>query len=364
MALAFFPRDRYFWLCHCSATVITGAISFLTAYFWSNLSAIYIAASLVWIAPYSAAVLVFRWLYLHRQWRQIGMGRLIPLVLAYGTLAGLIVAAIVLALVLPFFWDDIVTSQSANSMPFVAHDYLFRRVVGDGLQGQLFICAWIFIYISITSSRHIRQVDLVNLRLQNSLKEAQLSSLANQLNPHFLFNTLNNIRFMMHENVAQADHMIVALSDILRYSLASSAQEKVRLSEELNIVERYLAVIRTQLENRLSVSIDIPRALHTALVPPMIVHLLVENAIKHGLDQLYQGGKLSISACEHERKLVLTLVNDMPSTSVESRPGMGIGLSNIERRLHLLYGHNASLESRVEAGQFIVVLTLPKEFVP
>lgn len=362
MALPFIPRDRQFWFYHLGATLFTGAISLVTVYLWGSLETVYLASTVAWVLPYTAAVLCFRWLYRKRQWHALPMGRLIPIAIAYGTLAGLVVVAMVQAMILPLFWQDIVRSHAAAGIPLIAHQYIVRRLIGDGLQGQLFVAAWIFIYVTVTSNRRIKETELANLRLQNSLKEAQLSSLSNQLNPHFLFNALNNIRFMIHENQHQADTMLVALSDMLRYSLESSRQDKVRLGEEVGVIQQYVAIMKGQLETRLRFAMHIPPGLHGCLIPPMVPQMLIENAIKHGIDQLQHGGDLAVEASEERDRVMLAVTNDVPAGAIQPRDGMGIGLHNIQRRLHLLYGDRAALDVTQGATQFKVVMTVPKEF--
>lgn len=359
--LKLFPRDKTFWFYHLSALFIALAINMVSYYIYGRLDAKNIVEALAWIPPYSLAALGFRWLYTKLNWKALSMGKLIPLVIVYGTASGLFVAITVVALVTPIFWSDIVNDHLASNAQFSPGMYFFRVIVGGALQSQLFICAWAFIYISVTSSRHIKETEVINLRLQNSLKEAQLSSLSNQLNPHFLFNSLNNIRFMIHENTQHADSMIIALSEILRYSLESSKREKVSLSEELAIIERYISIVKIQMEERLQFSMNIPKHLTNCQIPPMVLQMLVENAIKHGLDQLHQGGQLHVSCIEKDQELIFTVRNDLPVTHKKVQDGMGIGLQNIRQRLHLLYGHKGTLTIGQDMTQFTVTISIPKE---
>ena len=362
MISQFIPRDRLFWLYHLGAMLFTGAISLVTVYLWGSPDAMFVASTLAWTLPYTAAVLGFRWIYRARHWDGLAMGRLLAVVIVYATLAGLAIAAVVQAMVLPWFWQGMVDAHAAAGRPLVAHEYVARRLIADGLQAQLFVAAWVFIYITVTGNRRIRQAELVNLRLQNSLKEAQLSSLSNQLNPHFLFNALNNIRFMIHESQQRADEMLVALSDMLRYSLESARHEKVPLGQEIGIIRQYVAVMEGQLEARLRFAMDVPSGLHGCLIPPMVPQMLVENAIKHGIDQLAQGGDLTVEASEIGGRIVLVVTNDVPRATAQPRDGLGIGLHNIRRRLQLLYGDQAAIDVTPGDSSFKVVMTLPKEF--
>ena len=360
MNFSFFPRNKQFWLYHSSSLFFTLVITMGSFYLYGSWSNKTFADTLAWILPYTIAVLCFRWLYRKRQWQDVSMSKLIPVVLLYGTIAGAVIAVLVLIMVLPFFWNGIVAEHLVNKREFIPQIYLFRVIVGGTLQNQLFVCAWVFIYISVTSNRRLKETEVVTLRLQNSLKEAQISSLSNQLNPHFLFNSLNNIRFMIHENAQHADHMIVALSEILRYSLESSKHDKVRLSQEIAIIERYIGIVKIQMEDRLHFTMEIPDGIASCQLPPMVLQMLVENAIKHGLDQLHQGGTLRVQAKQEGAQLILTVANDQPADR-KPQDGMGIGLQNIRQRLQLLYGDRASLSIEQDPAQFTVTITIPKE---
>lgn len=364
MTHSFFPRDQWFWRFHAVAVIAIVIITLLTFQFWGELSLTNVISSLIWCLPYSAAVLGFRYLFLTRDWQQLAMAKLVSLSIAYGSLTAVLVVVSVALFSSLMLWIG-----PAGHDPSAASAGLsLRMLTGGALQAQLFICIWIFIYISVTSARRIKDTELRNLRLQNTLKEAQLSSLSNQLNPHFLFNALNNIRFMMHENTRNADEMVLALSEILRYSLASSHRDKVGLQEELNIIERYLALMKIQMEERLQIRISVSTSLYPCLLPPMILQMLIENAIKHGIEQIPEGGLLSLHANEQADSLIFTISNDLPAGYGNDKPAatLGIGLENIRKRITLLYGSKAVLSVHVqetppEKPAFAVLLQIPKE---
>ena len=357
----YFPKDRTFWLFHGGSLMFVLGITLISSYLYGSWDPKNWADSVLWTLPFTFAVLGFRWYYRRWQWDRLAMGALIPAVIVFGTLAGAVIAFISTAMVTPFFWDRILANQLARDPQFDATLYFARVIVGGALQNQLFFSAWAFIYISVTASRRIKEAEVANLRLTNSLKEAQLSSLSNQLNPHFLFNALNNIRFMIHENARQADAMLVALSEILRYSLASSEHEKVRLDRELAVIEQYIAIVKVQMEQRLQLEMTIDPALLHWLLPPMVLQMLVENAIKHGLDQLPQGGTLRVAASAVDGRLVLRVVNDVPAATTVPQVSMGIGLKNIQHRLRLLYGDKATLTIEHGHEKFSVTLQIPLE---
>jgi hypothetical protein len=360
MATRFFPPDRHFWSYHLGAGALGLAVTLLTIVLWSPLAVQDGVAMAIWLLPFTLAVLGFRWLYKERGWKALAMGRLIAIAVVYGSLAAVLVAASVAALTLPFFWDQIAAYYVARGMPIGLGDYLVRTVSSTSLQAQVFICAWIFIYISFTGSRDARARELDNARLQTALRDAQLRSLSNQLNPHFLFNSLNNIRFMIHEDAGRADAMLVALSDILRYSLGADDSGKVRLGAELDIIERYLEIVGVQLEERLRVRIEVPAALHDCRVPPLLLQMLVENAVKHGVEPLREGGALALAVSRRNGFLRVEVSNDKPLAPADSG-GLGIGMRNIVQRLALLYGGRATHEASDCGASYRVTLTLPDE---
>jgi len=360
MGIRFFPADRQFWFYHLGAGAFCMAVTLLTVVLWSPLAVLDGASTLIWLLPYTLSVLAFRWLYKRRNWKTLPMGRLVLLAGVYASVTAVLVTVCVTALTLPFFWNDVAVYYAKFDMRLDPATYLLRTIYGASLQAQVFICAWIFIYISFTGSRDVRDQALETARLQNALHEAQLRSLSNQLNPHFLFNSLNNIRFMIHEDAGRADTMLVGLSEILRYSLAGDERRTVRLDEERDIVERYLAIVGAGLEERLRVRIEIPAPLHACLVPPLLLQMLAENAVKHGIEPLRTGGALALDVAQDGALLRIEVANDKPAGRGEA-DGMGIGMRHIAQRLALLYGERAS-HSVVDSGSsWRVKLALPLE---
>ncbi len=189
--------------------------STLASISWGQMVGLGIAGGVVWMAPYTVAVLGLRACYRRLRGKWLGIERGIGFVIVFGALAAPLVALAVVATVLPFFWDELAAQFARAGMPLVARDFFIRMVVEQALRSHLFIAAWGFIYIGVVTQRRVRQARLQALELGTALKQAQLSSLSNQLNPHFLFNSLNNIRFMLHEDAGHADKVIGSLQEIL-----------------------------------------------------------------------------------------------------------------------------------------------------
>lgn len=361
MSFYFFPRDRLFWLYHCSVLTVLSLLQLIAFVLWREDILFNVVGGLIWLPLLTLAVLYYRRLYKTYCWQSLSIIKTIPLVMVYGTAAGFAVAIILLGILVPLFWDAKINSAAVQDGNMALIKNITEMVISNGFATQLIICAWISMYISVTSNTRTKEAELVNLRLQNSLREAQLSNLANQLNPHFLFNALNNIRFMIHENPQYADRMITELSEMLRYSLETSKKDKVLLSEEILMIEQYIGIVKIQQEQRLQFSMAIPYRMHQYLVPPMMLQMLVENAIKHGLENLQQGGCLRIVGNEEEDCIVFDITNDMGTSNNSLQSNMGIGLVNIEQRLKLLYNDQASFSVTNSESKFSVLIRMPKE---
>lgn len=361
MKFYFFPRDKSFWIYHCSVLTIISSLQLIGFMLWREDLLFNVLGGLLWLPLFTLAVLYYRKLYKKNHWQSLSVFKTIPLVMGYGFISGFSVAIIMLGILIPIFWDPSVSATEASDSDVSVVKHITSMVVSNGFITQLVVCAWISMYIGVTSHNRSKETELANLRLQNSLREAQLSRLANQLNPHFLFNALNNIRFMIHENPQHADRMITELSEMLRYSLETGKKDKVSLVEEVAMIERYIDIAKIQLEDRLRFSLDIPANVLSCLVPPMMLQMLAENAIKHGLDNLRQGGQLQIAAREEGQNIHFDIVNDIAPGATPLQTSTGIGLTNIEQRLKLLYGDQATFETTSSHDKFFVSVSIPKE---
>jgi LytS/YehU family sensor histidine kinase len=198
-------------------------------------------------------------------------------------------------------------------------------------------------------------------RLNEQLSNAKLDALQRQLEPHFLFNTLNSIAGLVRENKnADAVSMIAALSELLRRLATGSKEPTTQLGKEVEFLNKYVQIQETRFADRLNLQIEIPESLHGAQVPSLILQPIVENAIKHGIAKRAQGGTVRVTASRvsaesAEDRLSLSVYNDGPLLKNNESLHEGIGLSNLRTRLNLLYGEEFELrllnsgESGVEA---------------
>ena len=209
--------------------------------------------------------------------------------------------------------------------------------------------------------RMARQV-METARLSGELSRAQLSALRQQIEPHFMFNTLHSITGLVrdHQNDA-AVSMIVGLSEFLRRALQDSHRSQVSLEEEVEYLQRYLDLQKVRFGERLQVTLDIPAELRLARVPRLLLQPLVENAIKHGIAKRAAGGIVQVAGTRLNGKLCLRIYNDGPDfTVVEAATGAGVGISNLRTRLQILHGNESEFKlNHLEKGAVEVVVTLP-----
>jgi len=219
------------------------------------------------------------------------------------------------------------------------------------------ILGWTTIYLTAKFVMNSNKNRLETLELNSILKEAQLNTLKGQINPHFMFNSLNNIRGLMLEDVDKSREMITKLSEMLQYALSKNSVDAIALSEEVEMVDNYIALAKIQMEDRLSYVKDIePKSSHIA-IPPMIIQLLVENAAKHGIAKLKQGGVITLQTKIEDGTLAITVCNT--GTLSIDKNSTKLGLKNIQQRLRLLYGQQASFSLDEINNEVVAVIKIP-----
>ena len=202
------------------------------------------------------------------------------------------------------------------------------------------------------------------LQLQNELQTTQLLALKKQLQPHFLYNTLNTVSALMDVDTMSARKVLSKLGQLLRITLDEERKERVTLIHEIDHVGHYLGIEAIRFKDRLQVRYDIPSACQNALVPGMVLQPLVENSIKHGLDATSAEVCITIEAQRKENDLVLTISDNGRGCSDVNRAmaAGGIGLGNVRERLSLLHGPNGRLQITSENGDgFHVKISIPFE---
>jgi hypothetical protein len=202
---------------------------------------------------------------------------------------------------------------------------------------------WMVMYFSITSVRDRARAELRQSELTRALQMAELRLLKSQLNPHFLFNSLNSVRALIADDPTGAQRAVTQLARTLRYTLTAGQEEVVSLERELEIVADYLELEALRLGERLRIERTIAVEARVAHVPVMLLQTVVENAIKHGIAELPQGGVLRISADVRDGALIVEVENPRPASPSQA-PSPGVGLRNSAERLRLLFGSAAALD--------------------
>jgi LytS/YehU family sensor histidine kinase len=247
------------------------------------------------------------------------------------------------------YFATLALSQAIYDTPVapIAAAFYQRLSFGGQLRNQFIFmltvhAGWVALYLAFAMQRHRYRAEVRQAQLGEALQAAELRLLQSQLNPHFLFNALNGLRALIAEDPARAREAVTHLAKTLRYTLASSDENLVSLERELEMVDDYLALESLRLAERLRVERDIEPAARQARIPAMLLQTLVENALKHGIAALKEGGTLTIDARITGGELVIQVLNPRPAES--AAPGAaGVGLRNATQRLRLLFGTHASL---------------------
>lgn len=210
------------------------------------------------------------------------------------------------------------------------------------LNGVVPFVFWSAIYFGFHYLENYKKTEIQNLRWEAVSKDIELNKLKSQLNPHFMFNSMNSIRALIDENPAKAKEAVTQLSNILRTTLLMNKNKEIVLEEELRIVKDYLELEKIRYEERLKFEFETDKEALTKPVPPLIVQAQVENAIKHGISKLPKGGKVTVRAVLLNNTLNISVKNTGKFNNEKSETGFG--LVNSKQRLELLYGDKATIE--------------------
>jgi len=288
----------------------------------------------------------YRYIIIRYDWLKLRIIQLIPLVL----LASFFLATV-------FY----VVHTIISVYLIFGESYQFNLT--DVLQNLINLSAnyilWTLLYWSFHFIENYRKEEIKNLKWQATINEMELNKIKSQLNPHFIFNSMNSIRAMVDEDAGKAKNLIMHLSNILRSSLYMERKPVIPFDDEMSLVKDYLELEKTRLEERLSVELNVGKECSKFEVPPLLIQTLVENAIKHGIAKLEKGGELKIEANCEGAFLNIKIVNSGNlGQHINGRRGIGLKISR--QRLKLLYGDEAGLELGNNNGKVVAKLTIPK----
>ena len=233
-----------------------------------------------------------------------------------------------------------------------------RDLIFLGIAGVVLYAESIFLHYVLAVFENARAIERRLLESQVSAREAELRALRAQINPHFLFNSLNSISALTKPDPEAARRMCQLLGDFLRTSLALGAKERVAFAEELALAERYLAIEQVRFGPRLGFEKAVAPEAERCLVPPLLIQPLVENAVKHGVADRVEGGVVQIEARRAGDSLEIAIENPR-DPEAPPRRGQGLGLENVRQRLRALDPDATRCDVLQEPERFRVALSLP-----
>jgi two-component system sensor histidine kinase AlgZ len=234
-------------------------------------------------------------------------------------------------------------------------------VAAEAFEATVVLIAWSALYFGIKHYGTVEEQRGRLLQSEATAREAQLQALHYQLQPHFLFNTLNAISSLVVSKQPElATEMIAKLAGLLRSTLSFPEAHVVTLREELAVTEEYLSIEQVRFGPRLAVSLSVGSGAYDAQVPRFLLQPMVENAIRHGIARRPNGGEVAIRASAMEGQLRIEIENDRTEGQQPGGEGHGLGLANTRTRLEKLYGEQGSVEvSTVQNNRFLVLIRFP-----
>ena len=270
----------------------------------------------------------------------------------------MLVAGNAAAAVSSLIWSWPIAWGLATSLGLEAQ-YLRHRPLLFGAGFLFFDLAVAFHYLLIALESS-RQAQAHEMEARIMAREAELRALKAQLDPHFLFNSLNSISALTASDPPRAREMCVLLSDFLRRSLGMGNRERIPLADELALARNFLAIQQVRFGSRLRVEEAIGEECRACLIPPLLLQPLVENAVTHGVATLVDGGSIHIQARRSGEQVAIRIENTF-DRDAPGRHRSGVGLANVRKRLEVCYGTAAKVEAGATDGRFRVEVLLPAE---
>lgn len=280
---------------------------------------------------------VMRYMFVRLHWLDLKPAPLAPRVL----LASLICAVFISFATTGF--SVLLDHETTNIIDFLG-------VVINVFALLVLVLFWNAIYFTFHFFQKSRKQELNNITLEASRNEIELKTLRSQLNPHFLFNSLNSIRALVELDPSKAKVAITTLSNLLRSSLILGKENLVHLEDELRMVSDYLELEKIRFEERLIVKWDTDPSLSNFMVPPFVLQMLAENAIKHGISNYIGGGEILIRSRKHDERVFISVIN---TGKLQSHTDTGIGIENTRRRLALQFKGTVDFELREQEGKVV-----------
>jgi sensor histidine kinase YesM len=329
----------------------------VTSLYWGFTS--FIDGNFIWklgIADFALDLFVgillthfYRSFALKNGWQKLDLKRLVPRLAAAVLILSLLYMFLIVGKLYLIRWLIL------EDFPVSFADFFNSSRLPVFVTGTRLMSIWVLAYHLYQYSR--REIESVkeNARLSLIAKETQLNNLTAQLNPHFFFNSLNNIKFLVAENPDAARRAIDLLSELLRNALTSKDDRRIALQNEIGLVRDYLELEKMRYEERLQIMIEADPGLAESLIPPLCIQVLVENAIKHGIEKRKNGGFIKVKIEREDEFIKIGVENS--GRLIEGNHASGIGIKNLKERLALQYNEKAVFEIK-QAKDETVLATL------
>lgn len=291
----------------------------------------------------------YRMIIVKLNWMRFNIPRLIPRILLGTVICGVVV----------YLLKSIIIEWVIVENPY---EFNWQDAFPSIISWTLLFLIWSLLYFLFHYVNNYKKEEIKNLRWQAAKNEIELNKLKSQLNPHFIFNSMNSIRALVDEEPKSAKDAITQLSNVLRNSLLMGKKKLIPLADEMKLVDDYLSLEKTRFEERLTIKRNISESSESFLVPPLMIQTLVENGIKHGTSKLPKGGVIEVNSIVEGAFLKITILNS--GFYDENKPSeTGFGLVNTIQRLQLLYGEEANFSIKNDGGKVKTELTIPNKTI-
>lgn len=343
-----------YWKCQllgwAAASLYWGYMGYIGSNFSYWLALIHFFADML---MYIGLTHLFRNLSRHWAWHTLSPGKLLPRIIPAVIVLGFLFMIVTVGKTyLVRYWFEYGFSESLR---VYASNVVMVTTFMTGIR---LMSIWLLAYYGYHYAQREIRASRESARLALVAKDAQLNNLAAQLNPHFFFNSLNNIKSLVTADPLAARRAIDLLSELMRTSLYKRDQQLITVQEEMALVSDYLELEKIRFEKRLVTDIRVNDQAAAALVPPLSIQTLVENAIKHGIAQRKEGGTIHIIIRQEQNNIVITVENP---GQLQSNTSPGLGLKNLEERLQLQFNGRAGFRLISAAqGSILATLTIPQ----
>ncbi len=329
-----------YWIAQLAGWVAYASLLFIAIVIRENKITFETSLSVsLWLVFGIGVTHVQRFVFLRLNWLELRLAPLIPRLIISSTISAII------------FYSCLFTVDYFLEYGRATKENLtLSNLVLGTISMAILILFWNAIYFTFHFFQKSRNQEVSNLELTASNRESELKNLRSQLNPHFLFNSLNSIRALVDIEPAKAKKSITTLSNLLRQSLMVGKENIVTVEQELDIVRNYLDLEKIRFEERLNVQWEIDDSLLSKEIPPFSIQMMAENAVKHGISNLKEGGVVIVSIIRTDVGFSLQIMN---SGELGTTIGLGVGIQNIKQRLKLQFG-TAAKYSLVQVEGYVV----------